>query len=268
MTTPINTGARAGIEPPVYDGYRAVENKVEGLAYDWSPMTKVTGDPYQWITELEAARTQVQAAKSIIAEKLADYRFPSPKKINDVPQGIRDALDAARMTIHPKRLDLGAEKGEVPNYRPDGTKHPKDVEAASLKLWDKPNARMHLETVLFRLPKADVGDMNIAAIDDAHRAAEDFSWAMTYQVENEPKARDIPDMVEARRLLDRMELLIDESLKNRGEQTIDSGVLARIGNRFQQLPTNQRNAVVMGAIALGGALGTSAGVALSNSMKS
>lgn len=243
MTELTRTGANAGITPPTWDGVKPHPRPAEGLGYDWSDMTKLSGDRFEWTTRLDAAKAEVANARAFL-DKLDGYTFPSDPL--ETPQSIRDAVDGARRTVYPKRFDLGHAKGEVPNYLPDGTIHPEDL-AASTRLWDKPSVRMHLETVLYRIPKADVATLNVAAVDDALRAAEDFGYDITYQAK--AGARDLPSVQAARERLTKIEGLIDHALQNAGSDTQQAGMWAQLGNRFQKLTTVQQRVAVGGAIA-------------------
>lgn len=242
MTELTRTGANAGITPPVWDGVKPHPRPPEGLAYDWSDMTKLTGDPFEWTTRLTNAKARVGDARTFL-DQLDGYSFPADPK--ETPQAIRDAVDGARKTVYPKRYDLGHAKQEVPNFLPDGTIHPDDL--ASPKLWNKSSVRMELETVLYRIPRADVSTMNVDAVDDALRAAEDFGYDITYQTKAGTK--DLPSVAAARKRLDTIEELIDHALQNAGSDTKQAGLWAQLGNRFQKLSTTQQRVAVGGAIA-------------------
>lgn len=261
MTELTRTGANAGITPPVWNGVKPHPRPAEGLAYDHSRMAKLSGDPFEWTTRLTNAKAEVANARTFL-EKLDGYAFPADPK--ETPQAIRDAVDGARKTVYPKRFDLGNARQEVPNYLPDGSIHPDDL--ASTRLWDKPSVRMELETVLYRIPKADVATMNVAAVDDALRAAEDFGYDITYQTKLGSK--DLPDVSAARKRLDTIEELIDHAIQNAGSDTRQAGLWAQLGNRFQQLSVTQQRVAVGGAIA-GAALTMSlVGLGISRSMGS
>lgn len=261
----LKTGERAGITPPAWDGAKPVSVPAEGLAYDWSPMARPdANNAFAWADELTSAKALVASARTQMATGgIDDYDFPPPARVQEVPQPMRDALDGVRKTVFPKRGDLGDPKQEVPNYLPDGTIHPDD--AASQRLWDKPSVRLHLENVLFRLPQEHTRSMNVAAVDDALRAADDFSYAITYQVKGSD-AKDVPDAKQAHALLTRIDTLLDETLQNRGTETIDAGWRARIGNRFQQLPVAGQRAAIAGAMLAGAAVAAGAGAIISNEM--
>jgi hypothetical protein len=261
MTELTRTGLNAGITPPVWDGVKPLPRPAEGLAYDWSPMTTPTGDRFEWTTRLGNAKAEVAKAR-VYLDQLDGVTFPANPA--DTSQSIRDAIDGARKTVYPKRFDLGHAKGEVPNYLPDGSIHPEDL-AASTRLRDKPSVRAELETVLFRLPRADVGTMNVAAVDEALKGASDFSFDITYQTAEGGK--DLPSVSAARDRLTKIESLIDEALKNAGSDTVDAGLWARIGNRFQQLPVTHQRAAVIGAIGGAAVLTSLVGLGISRSMR-
>jgi hypothetical protein len=261
MTELTRTGLNAGITPPVWDGVKPLPRPAEGLAYDWSPMTPAPGDRFEWVPQLNSAKARIAEARTYL-DQLDGYAFPADPK--DTPQAIRDAVDGARKTVFPKRFDLGHAKGEVPNYLPDGSIHPEDL-AASTRLWDKPSLRMHLETVLFRLPPEGVGRMNVAAVDEALKGAEAFSLDITYQTAEGGK--DLPSASAARDRLTKIESLIDEALKNAGTDTVDAGLWARIGNRFQQLPVTHQRAAVIGAIGGAAVVTSLVGLGISRAMR-
>ena len=252
------TGANAGITPPVWQGVKPHPRPAEGLAYDWAPMATPTGDSFEWSMRLNNAKGEIANARAFL-DQLEGYSFPENPA--DTPQSVRDAVDGARKTVFPKRLDLGAVKNEVPNYLPDGTIHPEEI---SERLWTKPSVRMELETVLFRLPREDVGTMNVAAVDDALRAAQEFSYDITYQTPS--GGRDLPSVQGARDRLSRIEELIDHALQNAGTDTEAAGIWARIGNRFQNLTVGQQRAAVIGAIAGAAVTASLVGLAISRSM--
>lgn len=242
MTELTRTGANAGITPPVWDGVKAHPRPAEGLAYDHSKFAKLTGDPFEWSNRLTNAKAEVANARTFL-DQLDGYSFPADPK--ETPQAIRDAVDGARKTVYPKRFDLGHPKQEIGNYLPDGSIHPEDL--ASNRLWDKPSVRVELETVLYRIPRADVSTMNVNAVDDALRAAEDFGYDITYQTK--AGTADLPNVAAARKRLDTIEELIDHALLNAGSDTKQAGLWAQVGNRFQQLNTVQQRVAVGGAIA-------------------
>ncbi|MCB0877697.1 MAG: hypothetical protein KDC46_01780, partial [Thermoleophilia bacterium] len=198
------TGANAGITPPTWAGAKPLPRPAEGLAYDWAPFATPTGDKFEWAQRLDRAKGLLDESR-VHLDTLADYRFPENPA--DTPQSIRDAVDGARKVVFPKRMDLGELKNEVPNYLPDGTIHPDEV---SERLWTKPSVREELETVLFRLPKEDTKTMNVAAVDDALRAAQDFTYDITYQTPS--GARDLPNVQAARERLDKIQELLDHAL--------------------------------------------------------
>jgi hypothetical protein len=252
------TGANAGITPPVWHGTKPLPRPAEGLAYDYADFATPSGDRFEWTARLDKAKQLLGESRAHL-DVLDGYAFPTDPL--DTPQSIRDAVDGARKVVFPKRMDLGAPKNEVPNYLPDGTIHPDEV---SDRLWTKPSVREELETVLFRLPKDDVRSMNIASIDDALRAAQSFTYDITYQTPT--GGTDLPDVAAARKRLDTIEELIDHALQNTGTDTKDAGLWARMGNRFQQLSTGQQRAVVIGSIALAAAGASLVGLAISNEM--
>lgn len=252
------TGANAGITPPTWAGIKPLPRPAEGLAYDYADFATPSGDPFEWSTRLNKAKTLLGESRTHL-DTLADYTFPADPA--NVPQSMRDAIDGARKVVFPKRMNLGEVKNEVPNYLPDGTIHPEEV---SERLWTKPSVREELETVLFRLPKDDVKTMNIAAVDDALRAAQDFTYDITYQTPT--GTRDLPSVSAARQRLDQIESLIDQALQNAGTDTEAAGIWARLGNRFQQLSVGQQRGVVIGAIAGAAVAASLIGLGISNAM--
>ncbi|MCW2962395.1 MAG: hypothetical protein JWM90_2782 [Thermoleophilia bacterium] len=290
----LKTGSNAGITPPTWAGHRALPRPAEGLGYDWSRHAQITNEPGEWKTALGRVKQQLATSDAFLRD-LADFDFPPFERIGEVPQGVRDTMDGARTAIYPKRLDLGDPKNEVPNYLPDGSIHPDEV---STRLHDARSARVDLESVLFRMDKANVPKHAAGVAEDALKLADDFTYALTYQVEGRA-IRDRPDIAGSRRIISDMEAMLDTALA-RGDgpkpptgprPPIDTkppvdplpptgpkppkldppigggGAIDRAANRFGALPKEGRAAILLGGTLAVTAGFAAAGFALADSMK-
>ena len=134
--TPAAAAAR-----PAYDG--VVPYPGTALAYEGSPLVAVTGDRFQYIEELGAAREKIEGALVKLRQVVDEPVMPTRA---DSSWRLVTAADDARRAVSPYMNHVpdspGFANNEGPRFLPDGT----------LNAEDAVNRRMHL-TAIVQMPQ-------------------------------------------------------------------------------------------------------------------
>ncbi|MCW2955981.1 MAG: hypothetical protein JWO69_850 [Thermoleophilia bacterium] len=217
------------------------------LAYEGSPMTQVSGDRFQWITELNGARDKISHARQALRTVRSE---PVPATRAEASWALVSNLDDARRAVAPYMnhdpSTPGFARNEVPRYLPDGAVHADDLGKANMNF--DGSVQMHQETILHRLPATDVQSMNWqsvrASLDTSTKIDDLLVWGSA-------STQGMPDVPRALRELEQMDGQFAALVQNQGAPVSGSGV----GAKLAALPTGVKVAGAAAALLVTGGIG-------------
>jgi hypothetical protein len=226
---------------------RAYPNDGHVPGFEFSEHVAVNpGNSTQWADEMAAAKQKLAKARSIL-EPFVNASVPDQAADMALPQHqpLADALRGAR-----KLVAAGPE--ERPRFHPDGSMWPEHAPRISdwhvrkvgeeLAMVPEPYAQVHLDTIVFRIPKRDMVQVAALAVDDAITTTREFGRLLNYK--NNPYGK--PHVPEAIKKIDASIAILDAAVRNKSTQ---GNVLNRIENRLWQMPKWQSRAAI-GALVL------------------
>lgn len=199
---------------PAYDG--VVPYPANALAYEGSPMVKVTGDRFQYVEELSAARTKIEGALDKLRQVVDEPMLPRTGAGETASWRLISAVDDARRAVSPYMNHVpgspGFENNEVPRYLADQSVHPDDVGNRKMNLAG--SVQMHQETVIHRLPKKDLEGVNWQSVADSLQTSTRIDDLLIWG--NRVTNDGMPDVARAVSELEQLDRQFAAVLQNQG----------------------------------------------------
>lgn len=231
---------------PAYDG--VVPYPPHALAYEGSPMVKVTGDRFQYVEELSTGRTKIKEALDRLRQVVDEPMLPRTGSGETASWRLISAVDDARRAVSPYMNHVpgspGFENNEVPRFLADGAVHPDDLGNRRMNLAG--SVQMHQETVIHRLPKKDLEGVNWQSVADSLETSTRIDDLLIWG--NKATTDGMPDVSRAVRELEQLDRQFAAVLQNQGGpnvpvRTPGSGGIVQ---RLSALPTGVKVAAGAG----------------------
>ena len=226
---------------------RSYPNDGHVPGFEFSQYVAVNPDSStQWADEMNQAKAKIQKAREMLLP-FKNAQIPAQAADMALPenQGLADALRGARKIV-------AAGPDERPRFHPNGemfAEHKPLIQdwpvrkvGEKLAMVPEPYAQVHLDNIVFRIPKSNMTQVAALAVDDAITATRQFNKFLTYK--DSPTGK--PEVGKALKLLDTSETILDKAVVNKAT---GNSILNRIENRLWQMPPGQAKLVVGGSIA-------------------